>query len=127
MQIETEAAFVSAFIVKERRDRYLYLLSSSRRRERILSNLYHCRDIDPRYSREVTTTGGTSLEEQLRMAGAPDECYVISTDDNHDGRELDLRDVLEEYVAGNAMLISCVPGRLGCFVDEYGSAFILQR
>lgn len=127
MQPETEAAFVSAFIVKERRDRYLYLLSSSRRRERILSSLYHCRDIDLRYSREVTTTGGTTLEDQLRIAGAPQTCYVISTDENHDGLETNLHDVLEEYAIGNAMLISCVPGRLGCFVDEYGSAFILQR
>ena len=54
------------------------------------------------------------------MSKAPEMCYVISTDNNHDGRMRWLRDVLEEYEADNAMPISCIPGRLGCRLGEGG-------
>ena len=122
MQQATETSFVNAFIVRKKRERYLYLLSSSKRRKKLLDQLYHCPDIDPTFVREVKATGEpyhAVVEEQLRNAGAPEKCYVISTDENHDGLVLRLHDVLEEYEAGSAMLISCIPGHLGCFIDEY--------
>ena len=125
MDAQQETQFVNAFIAPNRRERYVFMLSNSKRRQRLLDQLHHCRDIDPEVAKSPPSD--ECIVAHLRKLGAPDSCYVISTDATHDGNCLPLETVFAEYVSGHAMLISCVPGVLGCFVDEYGSATILRR
>ncbi len=125
MGAQQETSFVNTFIAPNRRERYLFMLPDTKRRQRLLKQLYHCKDIDPEVMVEPQTN--ISIIEELKSMGAPDSCYVISTDATHDGNELPLETVFNEYVSGNAMLIACIPGKLGCNVDEYGYRTILRR
>ncbi len=125
MDAQQETSFVNAFIAPNRRERYLFMLPDTKRRQRLLDQLYHCKDIDPDVAFEPQSN--SPIVEELKSMGAPNSCYVISTDATHDGNELPLATVFNEYISGNAMLIACVPGTLGCYVDEYGHTTILHR
>ena len=60
-------------------------------------------------------------------------CYLLSTDDNLNGRELPLDEALSTAVYDDRRvhlhLASCVPGRLGFYVDSerYEARWILER
>lgn len=43
-----ESATVANFILKEKRDRYAYLLDEPSKRPRAVRRLNHCKDLDPR-------------------------------------------------------------------------------
>jgi hypothetical protein len=115
-----EEATVCAFIVPEKRKRYLSSLSNCKRRPNFLNCLNHCRDIDPRYATEIPTTA--DIAALLRNHGALDDCHVISDYREIDGREMSLIDAVNEADAiGWGTIISCIPGRLACYLDEAGS------
>jgi hypothetical protein len=71
-----EKALVAAFIKKEKKERYLFLLSRAGRRNKVLGKLHHFNDFDPRYVQEMDAQA--DIESVLRKKGAPDTCYVIS-------------------------------------------------
>ena len=50
---EHEVAFVTAFIIPERRERYLSLLGNPKRRSKLLNRLNHAQDIDFSLARPV--------------------------------------------------------------------------
>jgi hypothetical protein len=59
--------------------------------------------------------------------GAPDTCYVISEDDDLDGKEMPLAEALKTIIGrGIGTFLSCVPGRLAYFEDEE-CRWILER
>jgi len=65
----------------------------------------------------------------LRIKGAPLNCYVISSNYDIDGKEMDLMLALEEVVGyGNGTFLSCVPGKLGYFESgEPGDRMIFEK
>jgi hypothetical protein len=126
-----EEQFARFFIVAKKRDRYLTLLESKKGRPSLLSGLNHCHDLDPRYATLIPSNqqSATTIESLLRQKGAPDSCYVISTNRDIDGREMSLTDALAETVGVNmGTFISCVPGKLGYFeMEDLSERYILQR
>ena len=50
-----EEQFALAFIMPEKRDRYLSMLDSKRGRKKLRDGLYHCRDLDSRFAHLVPT------------------------------------------------------------------------
>jgi hypothetical protein len=113
---EHEKAFVSTFIVSERRERYLTLLGNPKRRNKALDRLSGGRDIDYSLASEAPTLcTSESLAVLLENMGADPTCYVIADASEMDGQHLPLREALwKTRVHGFGVVVSCVPGRL-CF------------
>ena len=115
-----EEVIVRAFIAPHRRSRWLSSLGSAKRRGRFLDCLNHCADFDPRYARPLSSSADVVV--LLRSQGAPTTCYVISATASLDGREMLLAEaVAEAEQAGWGTLMSCIPGRLACYIDESGT------
>jgi hypothetical protein len=120
-QSEHEESVVKAFVVPRKRDRMLSMLANPKRRRKALDALYHFRDLDDRFVVCVPPGRQTpvGIAEALRSYGAPDHCWVISTDDSLDAREMLLDEVLAAVVGyGEGNLISCIAGKLGFFEGE---------
>ena len=120
-QSEHEESLIKAFVVPRKRDRVLSLLVNPKRRRTFLDALYHFRDLDDRYVVPVPPRhqNPEGIAEALRSYGAPASCWVISTDDSLDAREMLLDEVLASIVGyGNGNLLSCVPGKLAFFEGE---------
>lgn len=115
-----EMALVKAFISPRRQARWLSLLGSVKGRRKLLDSLNHCCDLDPRYTMPLPST--VDLVAILRERGAPETCCVLSDVAALDGRELPLAEAITgAELAGFGTLISCIPGRLGCYIDEAGT------
>jgi hypothetical protein len=69
------------------------------------------------------------IEALLKEKGAPDTCYVISTNPQIDQKQLPLAEVLQGIV-GNAdegSVLSCIPGKLAFYEGEdAGARYILE-
>lgn len=114
-----EELLIETFIASHRRSRWLTKLASAKRRQ-FLDGLNHCADFDPRYTRPVPAS--LDLLALLRSRGAPTTCYVVSDSAALDGREMALEEAISAVEAnGWGTLISCVPGRLACYIDEAGT------
>jgi hypothetical protein len=128
-QKEHEESLVKAFILPERRGRWLELLASPKSRKRLLSALAHHAPIDPRFSHLIPASQQSrkGIEELLRSKGAPDTCHVISEDSGIDAQELSLSDALER-VQDYGTFLSCIAGRLAYFqFEDVGHRYILER
>ena len=120
-QSEHEESVIKAFVVPRKRDRMLSLLANPKRRRKALNTLYHFGDLDDRFVVSVEPRQQTAegIAEALRSYGAPDKCWVISTDDSLDAREMPLDEALAAIVGyGEGSLISCVASKLAFFEGE---------
>ncbi len=99
-QSEQEESVVRAFVVLRKRERMLSLLANPKRRRQALNELYHFGDLDDRFVVPVEPRRQTpeGIAEALQSYGAPNKCWVISTDDSLDGREMLLDEVLAAIV-----------------------------
>jgi hypothetical protein len=128
---EHEQAFVRAFVVADKQERYLAKLGSKRHREEFLSRLHHSLDYEPKLATRVPPAKQSSsgILELLRNLGAPSQCYAIAADVTLDGRELPLKDALDAVVGmGSGVVLCCVPGVLAYYEsEETNSRFVLSR
>ncbi len=133
---EHEEQFITAFIAKEKRNRYRFLLESNtpQRRKECLDRLNHCRDLNeqhvvwlPRDPRSLTRDD--EIAELLRKKGCPQLVYVIGGTDSIDGQTLPLLEALNAAAeSGWGTILSCVPGKLAYYHDERGERrAILER
>lgn len=116
-----EVSFVKAFILKERQERAIFLLSHPRRRREFTSELYHFKWLDPRFAIPIPPTQAHSSAEWvslLNKKGAKDTVWVISSDGSIDGRALGLNEAMKDIWNGEGTILSCIPGRLGFFRGE---------
>jgi hypothetical protein len=125
-----ESAFVESFIVKQRRERVLEQLASSKNRHKFTSKFDHhgldyfipecIRSIEPRYQHPPDITS------ILRAMGAPEDCHVIGG--RRDGENMELLAALKETVGyGIGTVLSCIPGKLAYFEGELRERFLLVR
>ncbi|MEK6677184.1 MAG: hypothetical protein AABZ47_16215 [Planctomycetota bacterium] len=132
-QSEHEASLINAFIVPQKRGRILSLLRNPKRRQTVLDEIYHFRDLDERFVVALPSHNRTpeGIAEALRRYGAPDLCWVISTNSSLDGREMLLDEALAAIVGcDHGNLVSCVAGKLAFFEGECESPnnrFVLRR
>lgn len=131
--MNNEEAVISAFIGKEKRDRYLGFLGNPKRRDKLRELLAHGTEGHlAAVSKKAILPREQTLEGILAMLvarGAPATCHVISEDSRIDGRDMPLREALEATVGqGMGTIISCVPGRLGYFEGEGQNVrFLLEK
>jgi hypothetical protein len=126
-----EEETVRAFIIRERRNRFLELLRNPRHRHKITESLAHPHPawFDSRCVKSIppAQSSAASIAKLLHGKGAGAKCWVISEDKRFDGRELDLDSVLQELVGyGMGVIVSCVPGKLA-FVESEDGRFILEK
>ncbi len=129
---EIEIKVVKAFIVTDRKEKYLEALPNSKRRAKILDRLnHHIDDIDSQYRISVPPDNNTPsvIEKLLRSRGAPSQCYVMSSSNRLDGREMPLADALRDVIGYQmGTLISCIPGQLAFYEsEEIKIRYILER
>ena len=124
---------LAQFLKPNRRDRFRMAMKDPRMRRDLLAELAHFeRRLDPRHAQPRSTPTKherhfDSVYLLLVEAGAPAMCFVVS-DGVLDGRQMSLREAVEQLTRGGAGLISCIPGRLGLYVGEDGSSvFVLSR
>lgn len=140
IRTEYERATIKAFVVKERQERFLYLLGNPKRRKKFLDELGHFRWSEKRFTkpvkRKVDPTlslwgrhlqGINDIAALLRSRGAGKTCWVISERAAIDGKELELEAALGEVVGNNAgVILSCVPGKLAYFEGEDESLLLAK-
>lgn len=120
-QIHSELLFISIFLRKEKRDRWKDFLPSPKNRIKVVQTLDHFRDLDERYLSEIPKEEQTPerLYRRLRDLGAPEQCHLISSARELDGKTLPLIEALQRIAeAGCGTMMICVPDRLGYFHDE---------
>jgi hypothetical protein len=124
--IDHEEQTIKAFMLKERRDRYLSFLGNNKRRKEVLDRLNHCKDFDERFMQWLPSNA--DIVNILLKAGSPSEVYVIS-DSSLDGKIMPLSDAIHETsMTGSGTIVSCIPGKLAYYYDEGGERCgILKR
>ena len=117
--MDVEEATLRAFIRRERRQRYVALLSSRVKRKKLLRELDHRveGDLDGRFAWPLwrDADSPSELYDFLRQRGAPERCHVISSVPDLDGNEMDLREALgriPRYRNGHVDLVHSGTARL---------------
>ncbi len=115
---------LALFILPERRWRFRYLVSEGR------LNLHDFTYFDLRFAEPLPSKQAWPklLGTLLRERGAPEQCYVVSNNDEIDHREMLLDEALA-WVGGLeiGLFISCLPGKLAYFQDEECHRYILHH
>ena len=126
-----EEAFVDAFVVRAKRDRFKGLLAHPKRRAKFLDALNHSRDFDLAYAELVPSDRrhDRAVVEMLLRRGARDVCHVIADSTELDGQDLPLGDAVETATACSyAAIVLCVPGRLAFYKGEDpGEWYLFER
>ncbi|MDO9026356.1 MAG: hypothetical protein Q7U87_00590 [bacterium] len=116
-----EEPFVTAFIVKDKKQRYLELFKTTKGRIKVNKCLAHNPDIDNRYMFKVPNSEQTpdKIFKLLKSKNAPEYCHVISEDTTIDNMDLLLKDALFLILGkGSGTIISCIPGKLAYYEGE---------
>lgn len=128
-----EEEFVRAFVIKERRERTLFELTSKKKRRDFFGRLCHNFDqiLDTRFMESVHASVCDETLRLLEPNDAPDQCYVMSYG-KLDGQKLILRDALRGVVGmGMPSIVVCIPGKLAYFEAEQEKGppprFILKK
>lgn len=126
-----EEMFARAFIIPEKRDRYLSLMGSVKGRKKILAGFHHIHDSDERYAKLIPSNqqSADSIYRALRQKGAPEMCYIMSDDSDIDQKEMPLREAIDKVEGSNyGTLVSCIAGKLAYFeTEDMCGRYILER
>jgi hypothetical protein len=121
-------ALIEAFVVPERRERYLFLARTPTRRAELTNRLAHWRDFDTRRAATLPREAQASpaaVAHFLEARGAPRACYVLSESPDIDGRVMPLAEALAGVVGrGIGTVLSCLPGRLAYYESEEGDRYV---
>lgn len=128
-QMEHEQAFVSVFVVPEKRARYVEFLGKPKRRSQITGRFCHFFDFVPELAKRIERGTGSELAPVLRARGAGHTAHVIGGRREIDGQDLPLEQAIDSALADpSGVVVSCIPGRLALYMQEFppGDTFILS-
>jgi hypothetical protein len=123
MDKEIETTIVKTFFKQKVRDRLLFELFSPKKRKDALSRLSHnySQVLREEYMVEIPLPNSNyeMITELLKQRGAGTICYVMSWNDELDGKEMLLSEALRQEVgSGMPSLISCIADKLVFFEAE---------
>jgi len=127
--MQSEQWLISAFVKRNKRERYREILADPRLRRKFTSQLAHFNDFDPKYRLPIPSNKlfVDNIATELQKRHSPDMVLAISEDPALDQKELPLVDALNQIVGrGMGTVLSCIPGRLA-FVETEDERFILER
>lgn len=136
MNKEVEQIIVKSFFNKRIQDRVMFELGSPKNRKDAIGRLCHAyrTTLREKYMSEVPKPNSEpkEIEALLKRNGAGDSCYVISWDEDIDGKTLPLLEALEKTVGmGMPSIVSCIPNELAYFEAEQevlpSPRFLLKR
>lgn len=116
-----ELEFVRAFVIRERRERYLSKLSSKKHRRRFLDRLNHkaIEDLDHRFIVESVD------EDDLMRQARQSDCRIIADQERFDARTVSYDEAWEALSdAYFGIIVSFIPGKLACYQDEQPSKVV---
>jgi len=129
MSVDWQIETIRAFVIPQKRERYVEAVSKDKHRRKFIAELSHFGDFDPRWIVQITSSSQNSegILALLKKHGAPATCKVISELVQLDCQEIPLEEALQKVI-GNQMgtILCCVPGRLAYFESEE-TRFILER
>jgi hypothetical protein len=129
--MEHEEAFAKAFLLSEKRARFIQYLAQPKRRKEMLACLNHDLPYMPGFATEVPGEQDypEELEKLLRAKGAGPSCFVMADGLKADRRELPLREALQLVcLHDRGAILSCLPGRLAYYKPESpGPGLVFER
>lgn len=126
---EHERLLVERFVKKDKRERIGLLLSKPGSRRRLRAKFSSTFKFLEEKKKSIPPSDQTpaGIHQRLQAMGAPDHCYLISEDIELDGKQLDLRETLDQLIGGGiATVVSCIPGKLAYFEGERQERYILS-
>jgi hypothetical protein len=125
---EHEFEFVMSFILREKRARYLQLLSKPKRRSKLLERLNHRLDIDYSFAIPFRANAAPSITALVAQLGAGPTCHVTADACRYDGEEMAHDDaVMFAFLHQFGILLSFIPGKLVFYKPESPSlGFVLR-
>jgi len=121
---EHEESIIKTFIVAEKQDRYIGLLSNKKRRAKVLDALNHCHDLDPRFCSHLASSA--DVVAVLKAKGAPEQCCIISDIPKIDGQTMLLKEAISIIeTEGWGSMVGCIPGKLAYYYGEQGEQRII--
>ena len=127
--MEHEQAFVSVFVVPEKRARHAEFLGKPKRRGQITGRFCHFFVFLPELAKRVERGTGSEFAPLLRVRGAGDTAHVIGGRREIDGHDLPLEEAIDSALADpSGVVVSGIPSRLALCMQEFppGDAFILS-
>lgn len=99
--VTDEAQLIRPFILESKRERYCGFLTSLKKREKFLEELYHFGDFNPDVTVHLAGKDETveGILKELRARGANDSCYIISANKEIDRKTISLSDALRQVFA----------------------------
>jgi hypothetical protein len=128
-QTNHEAAFVSVFVIPEKRARYAEFLPKPERRIEVTRRFNHFFDFVPELSNQIPRRTASEMASVLQALGAGQTAHVIGGRDEIDGKDLPLEEAIDAALADvGGVVVSCVPGQLALYIQEFppGDTFILS-
>jgi hypothetical protein len=127
--MDWQIATIRAFVVPQKRDRYVDTVSNEKRRKKFIAELSHFGDFDSRWIVQITPSSQNPKDilGMLQKRGATATCHAISEFKELDRQEIPLKDALDKIVGYQmGTILCCLPGRLAYFESEE-SRFVLER
>ncbi|GLH68723.1 hypothetical protein GETHPA_02560 [Geothrix rubra] len=116
--MDHEAEFTRAFLASAKRARFIQALAQPKHRGEALAQLDEDLPYMPGFATEVPSAQDfpAELEKLLRAKGAGPTCHVMALELKADGRELPLREALDQIcLQGSGAILSCLPGQLAYY------------
>jgi len=116
--MDHEAAFTKAFLLSEKRARFLQALAIPGKRREMLARMSCALPYMPEFASRVPSERDfpAELEKLLRARGAGSTCHLMADGLKADGRELPLREALDLIcLHASGAILSCIPGRLAYY------------
>jgi hypothetical protein len=119
---------VNLFVVKDRQERFIELLSKPKRYDDGLDDLLRDpRHLDPQVITEIPRSKYTPelIYDSLKKAGFDKQCFAISTNWDFDGKTFLTLEILEK-IGNTDTLLFCPISKAGYYEGHEGWRYILQ-
>ena len=120
---------IRLFVHKDRKERYLFKLARPDRRWEVIGAIHGQIEFDPRFCTELPyPLEPKYLCSILKDKGAGKYAYVMSTNEDLDGKILPLLDALQGCVgATTGTIVYCLEGQVGYYESNDAGCCLLHR
>lgn len=107
MHNQAELTLINKFVVKDKQERYLNFISKEKTRKKFTKELYHFRDFNWKLFQEIPGNENERdiILAKMRKHESIKTCYVISANNNLDGKSFFIAEALENIVGEEATII----------------------
>ncbi len=119
---------IELFVVKEKRNRFLEFISSSKKYDDFLHELLNDpRNINPKCVAEDLrgSQENSEITRKLCKLGAGKEAYIVSEDWDVDGKSGNLEEIVS-LVSGGGDIVYCLGTKLGYYEGHENWRYILK-